>query len=92
MGRFLGSNLIQSNTGNGVSVSDTSSMFQAKRDFGVPDVVDMIQNNTVAGINAFNGVSLDVQRALIKGNGSRGISMSNNVSAVPEQHGPEQHG
>jgi hypothetical protein len=81
MGRLVGSNVIRLNSGNGISVSDTSSLFQAQGDFGVPNVVDTIQSNTLAGINVFNGSSLDVQNALIKSNGARGVSMSNNVSA-----------
>jgi hypothetical protein len=80
MGRFVGSNVIQLNAGQGVNVTQ-AQVFQGLGQFGVPNVAETIQNNTLAGINASNGASLDLQSVLVQNNGQRGILMSNNVSA-----------
>ena len=80
-GRLVGSNIIQLNGRHGIAMSDTASIFQGQGQFDVPNVADTVQNNTQAGINAFNGSSLDITNILIQNNGQRGISLSLNVSA-----------
>ncbi len=72
---LIGDNTIQGNAGHGISISQ-GSLFQGVGDWNLTPGPDIIKENTLSGILASNGSSLDVQYATIKDNTQHGISLS----------------
>lgn len=73
-GRLIGDNTIQGNGGNGVDMNQ-GALYQGVGEFDLTPGRDIIKENTLSGISAFNGSSLSVEYATIKDNTQHGISL-----------------
>ena len=75
---LVGGNTVSSNTSHGIFVG-ASRLFQGPGTFGtLPNLVDVSQNNGLAGLFLFNNSSADLYRITLTGNARQGIGASLN--------------